>query len=527
MSWRLRNRFKRLLSYEKGTICKRHTVDLRVALVYPNTYFVGMSNLGFQVIYRLLNERKDTLCERTFLPEPEDMAEFIRTKTPLFTLESFTPLREFDIIAISICFELDCLNILKIFELSRIPIRGKERDDTYPLVVAGGVMTWTNPEPIVDFIDVFVLGEGEEVIQEVLDIYKEERGSKKGLLQNLSKIEGVYVPTISCNFPIKRRLIRSLDNYPVVSSIISPNTEFSNMFLIEVTRGCSFGCRFCLTGFVYRPFRYKVIDCIMDQVKEALRYTRRIGLVGGAVSIYPKIVDLCSKIRSAGGEVSLSSLRITSVTSDLLKNLHQKTITIAIDGSSFRLRQILNKQIEDKEILERLVLISDTKSSITDIKLYLMIGLPEEKMEDIEALVRLIKKIELKKRLILSINPFIPKPHTPFQWIGMERKRVLHERLNYLRGNLPKVHIVSSSLNRSFIQACLARGDRRLGDVLYLVHTKGVSFSQAFKELQVDPLFYAYRRFDYSEYLPWDYIDTGVKKGVLIEEAKKAQYSYV
>lgn len=477
MSWRLREKTKKLLDEEIGTYYKNER-EVSIVLVYPNTYHVGMSNLGFQTIYQLLNRRDDIWCERSFLPDKKDIPEFIKSNTPLFSLESQKPLGEFDIIAFAVPFELDYFNILSILELAKIPLYSKDRTRLYPLIMAGGTAVTANPKPLSPFIDIFIIGEGEEVINEVIDTYlSSQESSKEKLLFNLHQIPGVYVPSLGQK-EFNQRYISQLDLYPTNSCIITKNTEFSNMFLIEITRGCKQGCKFCLAYHLYKPFRYRSLDVIFSQIEEGLRYTKKIGLIGAGSSYHPDLVKICQKIKESGGEVSLSSLQISSITKELVDSLTQKTIAIAIEAGSQRLRKLINKPVLEEEILEKIELFNSSPlisqpSSLT-LKLYFMIGLPTENQEDIDALINLVYKIKskFKGKLIISINPFIPKLHIPFQNMEMVNKASFNSKLRYIKKNLQGVEIFTESIKKSIIQWKLSIGDEKMGELLYLVHKR-------------------------------------------------------
>ncbi len=558
MSRRLIEKAKRILSEEVGTIYKDPGGKIKVALVYPNTYHLGMSNLGFQTVYGLLNSRDDILCERAFLPDDEDREEYLRTGTELFTLESQRRLNGYDIIAFSVSFENDYLNILDILNLSRIPSMRDERKDKYPLLVLGGIATFFNPEPISDFFDLIAIGEAEEMVDDMVDLYKREssKADRDDLLRDMGSIYGIYSPGLydviygedgtikervakkGALEKIKRRHIRDIDRFDTCSRILTPDTEFSNMFLIEISRGCGRSCRFCLADFVYRPPRQREIGSILRAIKEGSHITDRIGLIGAAVSDHPAIDSLISSPDIRGLYISVSSLRADTVTENLIKRLAEsglKTVSIAPEAGSERLRRVINKGIREEDILRASELIF--LNGITNLKLYFMIGLPTETMEDVEAIVDLTKKIhEIQLSiarqkdsiglLTISLNCFVPKPFTPFQWVAMEDIDILKEKINLLKRafkGIKNMSFIYDVPKWAHFQAFLSRGDRRVGKALRNIRDRG-DWARAAKEAGIDPEFYISRERSFDEILPWDFIDTGVRKDYLREEYEMVKY---
>ncbi len=558
MSRRLIEKAKRILSEEVGTIYKDPGGKIKVALVYPNTYHLGMSNLGFQTVYGLFNRRDDVLCERAFLPDDEDREEYMRTGTELFTLESQRRLSEYDIIAFSVSFENDYLNVLDIMNLSRIPVTRVERKDKYPLFILGGISTFFNPEPLSDFFDLIAIGEAEEMVDEMIDLYKREvnKVERKNLLRNMVSLDGFYSPCLyeviydedgtikervaEKGVPerIKRRYIRDIDRLDTYTRILTPNTEFSNMFLIEISRGCGRSCRFCLADFIYRPPRHKGVESILRVVKEGSHITKRIGFIGAAVSDHPAIDGILKSPEITGLQVSVSSLRADTVTDVLIRRLAEgglKTVSIAPEAGSERLRRVINKGMREEDILRATELIF--LNGITNLKLYFMIGLPTETMEDVEAIIGLTKKIHdihlsiarVKERLgllTLSINCFVPKPFTPFQWVSMEGIAGLKEKIGFLKSRLKgteNISIIHDVPKWAHFQAFLSRGDRRVGKALMSVRGRG-DWMRAAKEADIDPEFYISRERYFDEFLPWDFIDTGVRKDYLWDEYEMIKY---
>jgi radical SAM family uncharacterized protein len=559
-SWKLVQKAKGVLAKERGTVQKEWGGKITVCLLYPNSYHVGMSNLGFQTLYQSLNAQDDVVCERAFLPDPEDLRVYRNTQTPLFSLESQKPLSSFDILAFSISFENDFLNVLTLLELAHLPLESRLREGRYPWVIGGGVAVFLNPEPISDFFDLFILGEAEEVIGEFLDVCRhtlsdKEKREKDYFLGNLSKVEGVYVPKFyrvaysengkiaamdpGPGFPrkVKRRWVSKLDQFPTQSTLFTPDTEFSKMALVEMNRGCPRGCRFCAACFVYHPFRNRSLSLLESVSKEALLEEHRIGLTGTAVSDHPQLLPLCQSILSHQGGISLSSLRVDAVTPPLiqcLKEGEERTVAIAPEAGSERLRRMLKKGYKEEEILKTV----DTlvANGVSQIKCYFLIGLPSETDEDVKEILHLAKRIRhhilsgqkggrKRWRLVLSVNPFIPKPATPFQWAPLEDVGELKKKLKMIQrgvqgeGGMEMIHDLPKW---AYVQALLSKGDRRVGKILLASHRHHGNWSEAFRETAINPDFYVYRKRDLDEIFPWDFIDHGISKEQLREEYVKA-----
>lgn len=555
-SWKLIQKTKGILEKERGTVHKPWGGKISICLLYPNRYHVGMSNLGFQTLYQILNAEEDVVCERAFLPDPDDLQEYQKTQTPLFSLESQKPLSDFDFIAFSISFENDYLNILTLLELGHIPFESSYRQEESPLVMAGGVAVFINPEPLSDFIDFFILGEAEEVIVEFLEVCRrvlsdKKRRNKDDFLRYLSRVEGVYVPkfyqvtydgngkiasmTPERGFPqkIKRRWISRLDQFSTQSTLFTAETELKEMALVEVNRGCPRRCRFCAACYVYYPFRNRSLSHLESILDEALSREHRIGLTGTAVSDHPQLISLCESILSKNGGISLSSLRVDAINPSLIGCLREGgdlSISIAPEAGSERLRRILKKSFSEEEILRAINILIE--NGLTQIKCYFLIGLPFETFDEVKAVVQLAKRMRhqilsnLKSqkkewRLTLSVNPFIPKPATPFQWVPMEGVSELNKKLKMIRSEVQKergVTMIHDLPKWSYIQTLLSRGDRRIGKILMTVHRYQGNWGQAFRETSINPDFYVYRKRDLDEIFPWDFIDHGVSKEQLKEE---------
>ena len=535
---------------EIGTIRKSWRGRISIALVYPNRYHVGMSNLGFQSVYRLLNAYDHVVCERAFLPEASQPQT-----TPLLTVESGKRLSEADIIAFSLSFENDYPHILSILENIGLPLRADHRSEQDPLLLAGGVTSFLNPESIAAFFDCFLIGEAEAMLPGFLNAF-DPGNNKQTILKNIARnVPGAYVPafyrvdykrdgTIASfkaleDVPqnIQRTYVKDLNRTATCSAILTPDTAFDRTFLIEVARGCPHGCRFCSAGFIYRPPRFRSTQSLGDNIEQGISLTDRIGLVGSAVSDLPKIGDLCGQYQDQDIRISFSSLRADGLSEELLSTLKQsdvKTATIAPDAGSERMRKVINKGINEKAILTA----ADTlvANGIPNLKLYFMIGLPTETADDVEAIIALCKKIKHRflkssrsqKRMgeiTVSLNCFVPKPFTPFQWVAMDEISSLKKKIQKIKNELKKIpnFRVHSDIPRwAYIQALFSRGDRKVADILTLAHTNKGNWAQTLKTVSTNPDFYTLRERDIDERLPWDFIDHGIKKSFLQQEYQRA-----
>lgn len=549
MPHQLREKRQQRLTDEVGCQPKPWGGRLSIALVYPNTYYHAMSNLGFQGVYQLVQQREDCLCERFFLPDTEDLERHQKIDTPLVSLESGRTIDSFDIIAFSLSFENDYINLPTIFDLCRIPLWRRDRSEHHPLIVAGGICALLNPEPIADFIDVFVIGEAEVLLNPLLDqiLLAQQRSV---MLTTLSQHKGYYVPqcyhvnyhndgTIaaivatqgSCA-PVQRQWVKDLNSTQCQSLIKTPHTAFGTMELIEVSRGCSRGCRFCATGFAYLPPREKTSQTVISQLSPCLNNGCTAGLVGAAVSDYTHLDEVTAQVIEQGADVSVASLRIDTMTNEqvrILKKSGQKTLALAPEAGGQRLRDLINKNLSEEQILDAVKILA--AEGILNLKLYFLIGLPTECREDNEELMALIVKIrtiwvDAQRSLgrlgtiTLSVNPFIPKPMTPFQWVGMAPMADLKKTIQYLRkqvNKLPNIKIQVESVRSAQLQAVLARGDRKLATILPHL-AQGDNLNTACRQEGLDPTFYAQRTRSQSEILPWDVISTGVSRHYLWSE---------
>ena len=538
-----------LLEAEKGTVRKNWSGRIKIALAYPNHYQVGMSNLGFQTVYQLLNRMDAVVCERVFLSDDPPHAR------RLVSLESGRPLGDFDIVAFSVSFENDFPNLLKTLEKAALPLKSIDRGHPHPLVMAGGVACFSNPEPIAEFIDLFVLGEAEPTLTELVDRF-DPGADRTALLKRLAQnIPGIYVPafyqpsyrpdgTLAAFRPladvppkIKRVFLDDLSRAPACSAIVTPHTPFGQTFLIETGRGCPHGCRFCSAGYIYRPPRFTPLPLLQECLEKSRSLSDRIGLVGAAVSNLPHIEALCSHILQSGFCASFSSLRADALSGglvDVLKQSNAKTATIAPDAGSQRLRDVINKGLREEDILNAAQML--IQNGIPNLKLYFMVGLPTETSQDVDAIVSLCKKIKhtflktsrAQKRIgdiTVSLNSFVPKPFTPFQWAAMDEVPVLKDKIKTVRKGLKPVANVRlhADIPRwAHLQALFSRGDRRVADLLRMAHANGGNWPRTFKESPLNPAFYVHRERSLQERFPWDFIDHGLSKSFLKAEYKKA-----
>jgi len=529
-----------LLKKEKGTVRKDPGGKVSVCLVYPNTYRLGMSNLGFQGIYTLLNERDDVVCERAFLPDTEELEEHERTGQELFAMESKRPLGRFDIVAFSVSFENDYPNMLKVLRLAKIPLGSSERGPRHPLVMMGGACAFANPEPIAEFMDVIFVGEAEEMLGEFMDAY-DRAGSKEAALSAALKMEGVYVPgfydvsygpdgliesrTAREGAPetIKRRYVTDISRCPVRPSIITPETEFKRMYLIEAMRGCPHNCAFCLAGHVYGPPRRKPLEAIKREIEDALKRTERVGLIGPSLTDYAHALDV---LKIEGVDFSITSLRASARSAEIVALMQgKKSVSIAPEAGTERLRNVINKNITERDILETAKLI--LSSGVERLRLYFMVGLPTETQEDAEGIVELVTKIREASpagKIVLTLSTFVPKPFTPFQWHPMEDIKVVKDRIKFVKkslGPLGGVKVFHDVPKFAYMQGMLSMGDRRMAGVLRNM-LEEADWKRAAKSAGVDPDFYTMRERGAHEHLPWDFIDVGVTKAKLRERYEKS-----
>jgi radical SAM family uncharacterized protein len=556
MSWSLKKKLHALLAEEQGTVIKDWGGKISVALVYPNTYAVGMSNLGFQTIYRHLNAIPDVVCERVFMPEPADLEEMRRSEVPPVSLESLRPLSEFHLVGFSVTYEGDYINVLRLLRMAGIPARATARRPHDPLVLMGGVCAFSNPEPIAPFMDFVVVGEGEELVVEMIAAYRAGYRDRTGLLGALAGLDGVYVPeryeiaygddggitdvAARDGAPaiVAKRRLRNVNAFETVAAVKTAQAEYGHMALLEVGKGCGRGCRFCLEGQVYRPVRHRSVDALRETVERmAAAGERRIGLVGACVSDYPWLADLLKVVEDNGMELSISSLRADSLSEGLVAALARgghRTLTMAPEAGTERLRRAIRKSITDDQLMTACDLVR--AHGIPNLKTYFMIGQPTETMEDVEAIpdlaARMLERLRVLDargrpfgRLTLSVSSFVPKPWTPFQWAPFDGADSLQAKLEIIKHGVRRfsnVRVLHENPREAALQALLARGDRRVGDFLELAASYDGDWRRALREWDGDAAFYTTRRRALDERLPWDHFDVGVKKAGLLREWERA-----
>ena len=527
---------------------------LRMALAYPNDYRVGMANLGLHAVYRIVNDCPDALCERAFLPE--------RAGAEARTVESGRPLRDFEVLAFSLSFEEDYGHVLALLSAAGLPLRAAERDERHPLVVAGGIAVQMNPEPVAPFFDLLLVGEGEELLPPFLRRMREAgaRLTRRDLLRDLASLPGSYVPALygveysdtrdasgewvtrfeprsGAPRRVRRLYVPDLRGVATSRVVDSPDAQFGDLFLTEVARGCLWGCRFCAAGFVQRPYREVDLETLRAEARRGIEKGMRVGLVGPDTSDHTGLDALTCSIAEAGGSFSPSSLRVDAITPALARRMAEggeRSITLAPEAGTDRMRRVVNKDFPDDRIVQAA---RDALSQgMRHVKLYFMCGLPTETEADVRGMAEVALRIREEAmlpraretgrmgRITLSVNPFVPKPWTPFQWVGMEDGRCLEAKRRLLERELRPhgIEVEFASPREAWAQALLSRGDRRVADLLELAwREEGGSLRRALRRWPHDPEFFATREVGVEERLPWDFLDHGLTKGYLAREMRR------
>jgi radical SAM superfamily enzyme YgiQ (UPF0313 family) len=531
MSWPQIEAINELLEQETGTIYKDWGGRLPIALVFPNTYHLGMSSLAVHSLYRLWNARDDVVCERIFAGLANSPRPGSKPAMPL-SLESASPPDYFPVLAFTLTYEMDYFNLVSLLRAAGIPARAAERDETHPLILGGGPAITANPEPLAPLLDAIVIGEVEPIFSQLTEALQAIVDGRDAALDALAGVPGLYLPHLAGQpaeaRPVDRLWLPDLDCAPTCSGILTPNTEFVGMGLIEIARGCGRGCRFCLAGYGYRPPRERSAESILGQARRLLERTDRLGLVSAAVSDHSQIDELAVELRRLGARLSVSSLRVDPLSLPLLRALSEsgtRTLTIAPEAGSERLRQVINKTVMEEEIL--CAVDQADRHGFAQLKLYFMLGLPTEDQDDVEALVALAQECARRfaGQTTANITPFVPKAQTPFQRVAQAEANLVKRRLDYVDKRLRRVGLAVKSESPAWaeIQGTLARGDRRVAEAFLAVGRLTPSnWKRALHSAGLSPEELLGARGE-DQPLPWSFVQGGVREDYLAREARRAE----